>query len=138
MTPRIVGLDHIVLNVRDVERSLQFYTGVLGLQPERLEEFRAGKAGFPSVRVSAETVIDLFPSAPYAGAGGVKDEKADGNLRHFCMVMADEDFEPVLARLAAHGVRIREGPVARWGARGMAVSIYFLDPDGNEIELRRY
>jgi len=46
---KITGLDHIVLNVGDVDRALKFYTQVLGLPGERVEEFRAGKIGFPSV-----------------------------------------------------------------------------------------
>ena len=45
----VTELDHIVLNVFDVERSLAFYIDVLGLQGERVAEFRAGKVGFPSV-----------------------------------------------------------------------------------------
>ena len=58
---RITAMDHIVLNVEDMDTILDFYTNVLGLEPERLEEFRQGKVGFPSVRISADTVIDLFP-----------------------------------------------------------------------------
>ena len=48
---KIFELDHIVLNVGDIESSLRFYTDVLGLKGERVEEFRAGKVGFPSVRI---------------------------------------------------------------------------------------
>jgi catechol 2,3-dioxygenase-like lactoylglutathione lyase family enzyme len=40
--------------------------------------------------------------------------------------------------LQANQIAIREGPVSRWGARGQATSVYFLDPDGNEIEIRHY
>ena len=59
---RVTELDHIVLNVGDINRSLKFYTEDLGLQPERLEEFKSGKVGFPSVRINDDTIIDLFPS----------------------------------------------------------------------------
>ena len=48
---KVTELDHIVLNVGDIQRSLKFYTDVLGLQAERLDEFKAGKVGFPSVRI---------------------------------------------------------------------------------------
>jgi hypothetical protein len=58
---KITALDHIVLNVGDIDRALQFYTGVLGLAGERVEQFRAGKVGFPSVRINDATIIDLFP-----------------------------------------------------------------------------
>ena len=51
-------LDHIALNVRDVDSMLRF---VLGLKPERLNLYQEQKAPFPSVRVNADTIIDLFP-----------------------------------------------------------------------------
>lgn len=134
---KISELDHIVLNVSDIERSLQFYTGVLGLKAERLDEFRTGKAGFPSVRINSDTIIDLFPvreqqSRPSDG------EKTTGNLNHFCMVIGKEDFAGIIDYLKENNIIIREGPVSRWGARGRATSVYFLDPDGNEIEIRCY
>jgi len=59
---KITDLDHIVLNVDDIEQSLKFYTEILGLSGERVDEFKAGKVGFPSVRINAATIIDLFPN----------------------------------------------------------------------------
>ena len=132
---KITELDHIVLNVGDIDSSLAFYTGILGLQGERVEEFRAGKVGFPSVRISAGTIIDLFPTKQSEPANGGKNS---GNLNHFCLVVDAADFAGVTEHLAAHKISIREGPVARWGARGRATSVYFLDPDGNEVEIRAY
>jgi glyoxylase I family protein len=134
---RITELDHIVLNVSDIDRSVKFYTDVLGLQSERLAEFKAGKVGFPSVRINADTIIDLFPVKTQAheqNTGG----KSEGNLNHFCMVVGKEDFSSIVDYLKANDVTIREGPISRWGARGRAMSVYFLDPDGNEIEIRCY
>lgn len=132
----ITGLDHIVLNVGDIDRSLKFYTEILGLNGERVEEFRAGRVGFPSVRIDDATIIDLFPvqrnTPPH---GGVKN---DGNLNHFCMVVGAADFAGIVDYLAANNISVREGPISRWGARGRATSVYFLDPDGNEIEIRAY
>ncbi len=133
---KITELDHIVLNVGDIERSLEFYTGVLGLQGERVEEFRAGKVGFPSVRISAGTIIDLFPTKQGGSSSG--GAKNSGNLNHFCLVIGAADFAGITEYLAAHKIAIREGPVSRWGARGRATSVYFLDPDGNEVEIRAY
>ena len=134
---KITELDHIVLNVRDIDRSLKFYTETLGLEPERLDEFKAGKIGFPSVRVNADTIIDLFPIKGPVAAGN-SGEKIAGNLNHFCMVIGTDDFEGLVDYLRDHQITIRQGPVSRWGARGRATSVYFLDPDGNEIELRCY
>jgi glyoxylase I family protein len=134
---KISELDHIVLNVGDIERSLQFYTGVIGLKAERLDEFRSGKAGFPSVRINAGTIIDLFPVQEKQSRHS-DGEKTTGNLNHFCMVTGKEDFAGIVDYLKENRIIIREGPISRWGARGRATSVYFLDPDGNEIEIRCY
>jgi extradiol dioxygenase family protein len=107
------------------------------LQPERLDEFKAGKVGFPSVRITGDTIIDLFPiKGQVAGQNG--GEKIDGNLNHFCLVLGTDDLSGIVDYLKENEVPIREGPVSRWGARGRATSVYCLDPDGNEIELRCY
>jgi len=134
---KVTELDHIVLNVRDIDRSLAFYTQVLGLKAERVEEFKEGKIGFPSVRINGDTIIDLFPvkEARSAGTGG---EKMPGNLNHFCLVVEKEDFLGIVDYLKANGVSVHQGPISRWGARGRATSVYFLDPDGNEVEIRCY
>ena len=129
---RITALDHIVLNVGDVERSLAFYTGVLGLEGERLAEFRRGEVGFPSVRINADTLIDLSPTQAAVTAGTM------GNLNHFCLVAEDADLSSLVDSLRDADVPIVTEPVSRWGARGRATSIYVLDPDGNEVEIRCY
>ena len=112
-----------------------FYMDVLGLEPERLDQFRRGEVSFPSVRVSADIVIDLFPMRPGEALG---DGPGLQNLNHFTMVVEAADFEGFQKRLVAHGVTIEEGPARRWGARGYGQSVYFRDPDGNRIEVRCY
>lgn len=121
---RITGLDHIVLNCSDVERSLAYYTGTLGLAGERVDEWRRGEAPFPSVRVDAGTIIDLFDS-----------DRTGQNLDHLCLVMPADDWEDMVATGA---VPVERGPSKVYGARGMGVSVYTRDPDGNTVELRRY
>ena len=134
----VTELDHIVLNVADIDRSLKFYTEVLGLRAERLEEFKAGKVGFPSVRINDGTIIDLFPVENADSEGRQQNNKNNGNLNHFCLVVGRQDFSGIVSYLTERQVSIREGPVSRWGARGRATSVYFLDPDGNEVEIRSY
>src|SRR5205809_6460404 len=61
---RVLAFDHLVLNVADVERSLAWYSGELGLEALRVDEWRAGQVFFPSVRVSDDTIIDLLQVEP--------------------------------------------------------------------------
>jgi catechol 2,3-dioxygenase-like lactoylglutathione lyase family enzyme len=113
---KITDLDHIVLNVGNIEQSLLFYTEILGLTGERVDEFKAGKVGFPSVRINAATIIDLFPnkerSYPRAGA------KVDGNLNHFCLVVGADDFADTVDYLKEKQIGIpRRAGVALGRAR---------------------
>jgi catechol 2,3-dioxygenase-like lactoylglutathione lyase family enzyme len=121
---RVTALDHVVLNVADVERSLRFYVEELGLEPIHVEEWRSGERFFPSVRVSPDSIIDLL-AAPRTG------ENAD----HLCLVVEPMDFD---ALVAGGRFGIVDGPATRFGARGDGTSVYFRDPDGNLVELRYY
>ena len=56
---RVVSLDHLVVNVKDMNAALQFYGGVLGLEVLRLDQFRRGEVGFVSVRVSEGSLIGV-------------------------------------------------------------------------------
>jgi catechol 2,3-dioxygenase-like lactoylglutathione lyase family enzyme len=58
----ITGFDHLVLRCADVDSTLAWYVDTLGLAQVRVDEWRSGVAPFPSVRVSAETIIDLVPA----------------------------------------------------------------------------
>ncbi|MER5887671.1 VOC family protein [Streptomyces sp. NPDC001941] len=121
---RVKDFDHLVLNVRDVERALAFYTGPLGLEPVRVEEWRDGKVPFPSVRINAHTIIDLFDRP-----------RGESNVDHICLVVDPLDWQEVVDS----GVfDVVEGPVSRFGARGSAQSVYVRDPEGNTVELRWY
>jgi catechol 2,3-dioxygenase-like lactoylglutathione lyase family enzyme len=125
VTPfRPVGLDHIVLVVADVERSLAWYLEEVGAEPVRVEAWRAGEALFPSVRLSATSIIDL-----------IAGERSGQNIDHLCIVV-----EPVdLAEVATSGrFQVVDGPATRYGAQGDGTSLYVLDPDDNTVELRHY
>ncbi len=129
-------MDHIVLNVRDMDAMLSFYTGILELSSLRLEEYRAAQVPFPSVRLGEDTIIDFFPEKMWAveqGAGpcGV-------HLNHFCLAMEKPAWDALKDRLQQGNVPIETGPVKRWGAHGTGTSIYFRDPENNLIEARHY
>ncbi len=121
---QVTGLDHIVLDVADVERSLAFYVDQLGLTPMRVDEWRRGEILFPSVRVDATTIIDLLAGEP-----------SGENMNHFCLVIDPTDLEA----LGASGrFEVVDGPATRFGAQGNATSLYVRDPDANTVELRHY
>jgi catechol 2,3-dioxygenase-like lactoylglutathione lyase family enzyme len=120
----VTDLDHVVLNVADVERSLAFYTEELGLAPIHVEEWRRGERFFPSVRVSDGSILDLV-ALPRTG----------DNVDHFCLVVEPMDFDVLVA---SGRFEIEEGPAIRFGARGDGTSIYLRDPDRNLVELRYY
>jgi cold shock CspA family protein/catechol 2,3-dioxygenase-like lactoylglutathione lyase family enzyme len=122
----VTGLDHVVLKVADVERSLAWYEERLGLRPERVDEWRRGEVLFPSLRVDDHTLVDLLAGEP-----------TGTNVDHLCFVVATADLDA----LAASGEFrvVGEGPVdGLYGARGFARSLYVRDPDGNVVELRAY
>jgi catechol 2,3-dioxygenase-like lactoylglutathione lyase family enzyme len=121
---KVIGLDHIVLNVADVDRSLEWYTDALGLEGERVGEWRIGEAPFPSVRVDETTVIDLLAV-----------ERTGENINHLCLVVEPADLEAITT---SGRFEILQGPVDRWGAQGWARSVYVRDPDANLVELRSY
>ena len=58
---RVDGTDHINIVIRDVDRSVAFYAGVLGLEPVALDEYRAGTRGIFSFRVTDSFVIHVRP-----------------------------------------------------------------------------
>lgn len=121
---QVSGLDHVVLKVRDVEASLEWYRTRLGLTVERLEQWRAGEVLFPSLRVDDTTIIDLFQAEP------------DGvNVDHLALVVTGVDLD----ELASSGeFEVVMGPADLFGARGVGRGLYVLDPDGHRIELRTY
>ena len=129
-------MDHIVLNVEDDETMIEFYSQILLLATERLEEYRKGEVPFPSVRLNSDTIIDLFPKKLWQKnnpAGPGRD-----NLNHFCIALSKDDWDKLTERLKINEIEIEEGPGSRWGAHGTGTSIYFRDPEGNLIEVRYY
>lgn len=120
----VSGLDHVVLRVADVESSVRWYSGLLGLAVERLDAWRRGEAPFVSVRVDGGTIIDLVQDAPEGT-----------NVDHVALVVEGADLD----ELAASGrFEVVFGPKQLSGAQGLGTGMYVLDPDGHRIELRTY
>ena len=117
-------LDHLVLTVRDVERTVAFYSRALGMTPRAFGQNRVALH-------FGDQKINLHE------AGQV----VDANVRHATPGSADLCFltSVPLGRVKEHlrkeDIRVIEGPVRRTGARGPIESIYFYDPDENLIEV---
>ena len=131
------SMDHIVLNVEDDKKMINFYSRIMMLETERLEEYLAGEVPFPSVRLNSETIIDLFPKEMWQ-ATATPGEVGRSNLNHFCISLSREAWDSLSSRLNDNSIDVEEGPVPRWGANGTGISIYFRDPEGNLIEARYY
>ena len=117
-------IDHVVLTVRDVERTLSFYEQVLGMTAVTFGEGRRALA-FGDQKLNLHQAGREFePKArtPTAGSADV------------CF-LTDTPLDQVVAHLASVGVTIELGPVDKTGARRPLRSIYFRDPDGNLIEV---
>jgi catechol 2,3-dioxygenase-like lactoylglutathione lyase family enzyme len=122
---RISGFDHLVLRCADVDETLRWYVDKLGLTPVRVDEWRRGAAPFPSVRVSAETIIDLIPGS-----------FTERNVDHICLV-ADRATVDAIAG-DTETFRVIEQPSVRFGAQGDGWAVYVSDPDDNVVEIRSY
>ncbi len=121
---RVTGFDHIVIISSDVERTVAWYHDQLGLAVERLDQWRAREGGFPSLRLSEMSIVDVL--------GG---DRTGRNVDHVALVVEDVDVD----ELAASGrFDVVSGPSDLWGARGQGRGLYVRDPDGNVIELRTY
>lgn len=129
--PRVLGLDHVVLRVRDLAAALRFYEGCLGMREER----RLEELGLVQLR-AGRSLIDLVDlEAPLGRAGGAPPGEEGRNVDHVALRIEPFDAEALAAHLRAHGVE--PGEVAeRYGADGMGPSLYVRDPDGNVVELK--
>ncbi len=129
-------IDHIVLNVEDDETMIAFYSEFLQLPTERLEEYRAVAVPFVSLRLNADTIIDLFPKKLWEKTARLGEGRE--NLNHYCLAVTRTDWEALIKRLEARSIPVERGPVPLWGAQGIGTSIYFRDPEKNLIEVRHY
>lgn len=138
-----MDIDHVVLWVEDARRALDFYTKVVGLPGVRTDEFLAGTAPFPSVRVSDCSILDLVPAmgAPFVSqlTGETKPTGAGKPINHVCLAMEQQELDALGARLAEAGVATHRFGETSFGARGSSRHwFYFQDPDGNVLEARAY
>jgi catechol 2,3-dioxygenase-like lactoylglutathione lyase family enzyme len=116
-----LGLDHVVLHVRDQAESRRFYQDVLGCTLDHVNE----RISLVQLRFG-EHLIDLLPGERAKGGG----------LDHFCLSIRCADLARVRDDLRARGVAVDGDVVERRGAFGSGPSLYIQDPDGYRIELK--
>lgn len=126
-----LGIDHIVLRVRDLEAALHFYIDLLGCTMEKRQE----AIGLIQVRAGS-SLIDLVPLDGKLGRMGGAGPAVEGrNVDHFALRIADYDEAALRACLTSAGVSVGEAG-SRYGAEGEGPSLYISDPDGNTVELK--
>ena len=120
-------IDHIVLTVRSLEATLNFYERVLGFRRELRPDAPASlKFGLQKINLhQSDRTFEPKAANPTSGAGD------------FCLITSRPVSE-VISHLQHCGVTIVLGPVARIGAQGAMTSVYFRDPDANLVEIGRY
>jgi glyoxylase I family protein len=121
MTFHVERIDHVVLRVRDLPAMVRFYEQVLGFNVER----RLERISLVQMRAGA-SLLDL-----------VGAERAEGapNMDHLCFRIEPFDRDAIVTRLAPFDISVGE-TVERYGAEGNGPSVYFHDPEGNQIELK--
>ncbi len=122
MTFEILGIDHVVLRVADLERAIAFYEGVLGAKVER----RSESFGLVQLR-AGRSLVDLIKAS--------ETDREGANMDHFALRIEPFDEAAIRAHLAAHGIEAGELK-RRYGADGNGPSLYIQDPDGNTVELK--
>jgi len=120
-------IDHLVLTVFDIDRTLDFYGRVLGMQPIT---FAGGRRGLAFGRQK----LNLHQAGREFEPKALKPTPGSIDL---CF-STEAPIADVVAHLESCGVAIAEGPVRKTGALGPMMSVYFRDPDGNLVEVSNY
>jgi len=134
MAVKVSAIDHIVINVRDVARSAEWYRKTLGMEV-RVFDPGAGKSPRTTL-VFGRQKINVRPLSADKVEWFTADHEAAGS-DDLCFLTASTPDE-VVAHLRACDVAIEEGPVNKQGARGTLRSVYCRDPDGSLIEISSY
>ena len=125
---QINRLDHLVLTVADIERTVDFYSQCLGM---RRIEFASGRV---ALTLGSQQKINLHQLGREFEPKASKPSEGSADL---CFIL-DTPLDEAVQELEQRGVTIIEGPVDRTGANGPIRSIYLRDPDGNLVELSNY
>ena len=132
MTLTVEALDHLVMNVRDVETAAAWYERVLGMTRETVQ---TPHGPVIAVRFGRQK-INLRPIGTGKADWFTADHEAAGS-EDLCF-LTDAAPDEVVRHLRAQGIAIEAGPGPRQGAQGTLMSVYCRDPDGSLIEIASY
>lgn len=128
----IVDLDHAALRVTDLDRALEFYADLLGMEVRDRDRFENDEVPYVAV-VAGGRHLHLVPT----------DEEIDVGQDHVCLLLRSDEVETrdemaaLLDELRAAGVEVESGePYERYGAYGRDWAAYVRDPDGRIVELK--
>jgi catechol 2,3-dioxygenase-like lactoylglutathione lyase family enzyme len=121
----IVGIGHVAIRVKDIERTLAFYVGKLGFS-EMMRLDRDGRLWLLYLRITDTQYLEVFPEAE----GDRAPPREANGLNHLCLEV--DDIDTAVADLEAAGVPLTSP--RKQGADGN-LQAWIEDPDGNRIEL---
>ena len=128
---KITDADHTNWRVKDVDRSLEFYRDVLGLELFGLEEYERGDHPLVSLRVTPEFILHLRPDPTFEAV-------STGGYDHLALAVEGTNPDALAEHLMDAGVEIERRSANVVGARGLGEALYVRDPDGYLIELKLY
>ena len=125
-------IDHVVLRVSDIDRSISFYKAILGCEVVK----RRDDLGLVHLRAGASMIDLISIGGPLGRKGGAAPGAGGRNMDHLCLRIHPFDGASILAMLEQARVAHTAAAQVNFGAEGNGPSLYFTDPDGNEIELK--
>ena len=124
---KITNIDHIVLTVKDIYKTVDFYQSVLGMTTKTFADKRLALK-FGNQKINLHKYGQEFEPKAHIPTPGSQD---------LCFI-TETNLDDAMAHVKSKGVEVIEGPVARTGAKRAIISFYFRDPDGNLIEVANY
>jgi len=128
----VVDLDHVAIRVSDLDRALEFYHDLLGMEIRDRDRYDAGEVPYVAV-VAGGRHVHLVPT----------DEEIDVGGEHLCLLIRSSEvdsrgeLDELLEDLRDRGVEVEDGePYRRYGGYGRAWAAYVRDPDGRRVELK--
>ena len=124
---RVVSLDHLVITVHDMSRTIKFYVDILGMREVTFGDDRKALT-YGQQKINLHQFGEEFEPKASRPLPGTAD---------LCFLI-DVDLSECIEHLISNDIEILQGPIERTGALGPINSIYIRDPDANLIELSTY